>query len=65
LKFALNTTQGDSEMTILFRKPTAIRSIQRTEDYYQGRRQGGMRGLKPPLNGNRLNTNLLLTFVKT
>jgi len=52
-------------MTILFRKPTAIRSIQRTEDYYQGRRQGGMRGLKPPLNGNRLNTNLLLTFVKT
>jgi len=32
----------------------------------QGRTQEeGMRGLEPPLNGNRLSTNLLLTFVKS
>jgi len=30
-----------------------------------GAHAGGLRGLEPPLNGNRLNTNLLLTFVKT
>jgi len=27
--------------------------------------QGRLRGLDPPFNGNRLNTNLLLTFFKT
>jgi len=31
----------------------------------RGARRKGLRGLVPPLNGNRLNTNLLLTFVKT
>jgi len=31
----------------------------------QGRTQGGAEGARPPLNGNGLNTNLLLTFVKT
>jgi len=31
-----------------------------------GARRGVLRGLEPPpLNGNHLNTNLLLTFVKT
>jgi len=33
---------------------------------YSGAHAGGLRGLElPPLNGIRLNTNLLLTFVKT
>ena len=31
----------------------------------EGRTQGGLRGLEHSLDGNRLNTNLLLTFVKT
>jgi len=31
----------------------------------QGRTQGAEGARAPPLNGNRLNTNLLLTFVKT
>jgi len=31
----------------------------------QGRTQGMAEGARVPLNGNRLNTNLLLTFVKT
>jgi len=30
-----------------------------------GAHAGRVRGLEHPLNGNRLNTNLLLTFVKT
>ena len=31
----------------------------------QGRTQRGADGAGGPLNGNRLNTNMLLTFVKT
>jgi len=31
----------------------------------QGRTQEGAQGARAPLNGNHLNTNLLLTFVKT
>jgi len=31
----------------------------------QGRTQGGLRRLDPPLNGNRLSWNLLVAFVKT
>jgi len=30
-----------------------------------GAHSGGVEGARAPLNGNRLNTNLLLTFVKT
>ena len=47
----------------------SVRWLQRILDvcqtYAQGRTPEGLRGLEPPLNGNRLNTNLLLTFVKT
>jgi len=32
---------------------------------FRDARRGELRGLEPPLNANRLNTNLLLRFVKT